>query len=111
MKTVEKKGLQTMAKEVGLDLYSLPYTDARPERQEWLAQQPKNPPMVTPKPFEKHSVLSCVGAAAIAFCGSRSCPSGRKRHLYVKASAPLWKVRGGHSQWGTAWSRLLLCCC
>ena len=50
MKTVEKKGLQTMAKEVGLDLYSLPYTDARPERQEWLAQQPKNPPMVLPDP-------------------------------------------------------------
>ena len=46
MKTVEKKGLQAMAKEVGLDLYSLPYTDARPERQQWLAQQPIQPPQV-----------------------------------------------------------------
>ena len=46
MKTVEKKGLQTMAKDIGLDLYSLPYTDVRPERQEWLASQPKNPPQV-----------------------------------------------------------------
>jgi hypothetical protein len=47
MKTVEKKGLQAMAKEVGLDLYSLPYTDARPERQQWLAQQPIRPPQVS----------------------------------------------------------------
>ena len=46
MKTIEKKGLQCMAKEAGLDLYSLPYVDARPERQEWLAKQPKHPPMV-----------------------------------------------------------------
>ena len=50
MKTVERKGLQAMAKEAGLDLYSLPYTDARPQRLEWLAQQPVNPPMVSP-PF------------------------------------------------------------
>ena len=48
MKTVERKGLQSMAKEAGLDLYSLPYTDARPQRLEWLAQQPVNPPMVSP---------------------------------------------------------------
>ena len=47
MKTVERKGLQAMAKEAGLDLYSLPYTDARPQRLEWLAQQPVNPPMVS----------------------------------------------------------------
>ena len=46
MKTIEKKGLQCMAKEAGLDLYSLPFVDARPERQEWLAKQPKHPPMV-----------------------------------------------------------------
>lgn len=46
MKTIERKGLQAMAKEAGLDLYSLPYTDARPQRQQWLAEQPKNPPMV-----------------------------------------------------------------
>ncbi len=46
MKTIEKKGLQCMAKEAGLDLYSLPYVDARPGRQEWLAAQPKHPPMV-----------------------------------------------------------------
>ena len=51
MKTVEKKGLQAMAKEAGLDLYSLPYTDARPQRLEWLAQQPINPPMVSHLPM------------------------------------------------------------
>ena len=46
MKTVEKKGLQAMAKAAGLDLYSLPFEDARPQRLEWLAQQPTHPPMV-----------------------------------------------------------------
>lgn len=54
MKTVEKKGLQAMAKEAGLDLYSLPYTDARPQRLEWLAQQPINPPMVSLLPNSGH---------------------------------------------------------
>ena len=46
MKTVEKKGLALMAKEAGLDLYRLPFEAARPQRLEWLAQQPKQPPMV-----------------------------------------------------------------
>ena len=44
MKTIEKVGLQAMAKKAGLDLLSLPYTDARPERLEWLAKQPGHPP-------------------------------------------------------------------
>lgn len=44
MRTVEKNGLQATAKEAGLDLYSLPFTDARKARLEWLAQQPGHPP-------------------------------------------------------------------
>ena len=62
MKTVERKGLQAMAKEAGLDLYSLPYTDARPQRLEWLAQQPVNPPMVSLLlicSFLMHPLSSC----------------------------------------------------
>ena len=45
IKTLEKKGLQAMAKEAGLDLWKLPFQDARPERLEWVAAQPKRPPM------------------------------------------------------------------
>ena len=45
MKTIEKKGLQTMAKEAGIDLWKLPFEDARPQRKEWLAQQEVKPPM------------------------------------------------------------------
>lgn len=45
MKTVEKKGLQAMAKEAGIDLWKLPYEDARPQRKEWLANNERNPPM------------------------------------------------------------------
>ncbi|GAB4814540.1 hypothetical protein N2152v2_001586 [Parachlorella kessleri] len=45
MKTIEKKGLQAMANEAGLDLWKLPYEDARPERRDWLAANEHNPPM------------------------------------------------------------------
>lgn len=46
LKTIEKKGLQVMAKEAGLDLSKLPYVDARPARTEWLAKQgAAKPPM------------------------------------------------------------------
>ena len=45
IKTIEKKGLAAMAAEAGLDLSSLPYTDARPARVEWLAAQAVTPPM------------------------------------------------------------------
>lgn len=45
LKTIEKKGLQIMAKEAGLDLWKLPYEDARPERLQYLASTPQHPPM------------------------------------------------------------------
>lgn len=45
IKTIEKKGLQAMAKEAGIDLWKLPFQDARQERIEWLASNPHNPPM------------------------------------------------------------------
>lgn len=44
IKTIEKRGLAVMAKEIGLDLASLPYRDVRPGRTEWLAaHQPAQP--------------------------------------------------------------------
>ena len=45
IKTIEKKGLQAMANEAGIDLWKLPYEDARPQRKEWLASNERNPPM------------------------------------------------------------------
>ena len=36
LKTVEKRGLQAMAVEAGIDLWKLPFEDARPERLQWL---------------------------------------------------------------------------
>jgi large subunit ribosomal protein L28 len=45
MKTIEKRGLQIMAKEAGIDLWKLPFEDARPQRLEWLAANEHNPPM------------------------------------------------------------------
>lgn len=46
LKTVEKKGLAAMAAEAGIDLWKLPYEDARPARKEWLAARAEVvPPM------------------------------------------------------------------
>jgi large subunit ribosomal protein L28 len=45
LKTVEKKGLQVMAKEAGINLWKLPYEEGRAERKAYLAEAEKNPPM------------------------------------------------------------------
>jgi large subunit ribosomal protein L28 len=37
IKTLEKNGLDSMAAEAGIDLWKLPFTDARPERLQYLA--------------------------------------------------------------------------
>jgi len=38
MKTIEKNGLDVMAKEAGINLWKLPFEDARPERLAYLAE-------------------------------------------------------------------------
>eukprot|EP00195_Chlamydomonas_chlamydogama_P006131 CAMPEP_0202889688 /NCGR_PEP_ID=MMETSP1392-20130828/281_1 /ASSEMBLY_ACC=CAM_ASM_000868 /TAXON_ID=225041 /ORGANISM="Chlamydomonas chlamydogama, Strain SAG 11-48b" /LENGTH=202 /DNA_ID=CAMNT_0049573077 /DNA_START=119 /DNA_END=727 /DNA_ORIENTATION=+ len=38
IKTLEKKGLDSMAAEAGIDLWKLPFDDARPERLQYLAE-------------------------------------------------------------------------
>lgn len=45
MRTLEKKGLECMAKEAGLDLASLDYVDARPARLAYLAANPRKVPV------------------------------------------------------------------
>ena len=50
IKTIEKNGLDVMAKEAGIDLWKLPFTDARPERLQYLAENKgKVPVAVNPK--------------------------------------------------------------
>ena len=45
LKTVEKRGLQVMADEAGIDLWKLAFEDARPERLAWKAANVAVPPM------------------------------------------------------------------
>jgi large subunit ribosomal protein L28 len=47
IKTLEKVGLEPMAKDAGLDLWKLPFEDMRPERLAYLAENPRRVP--TPK--------------------------------------------------------------
>lgn len=45
LRTVDRRGLQAMADEAGINLWRLPFRDARPGRREWLAANaPHNPP-------------------------------------------------------------------
>ena len=74
LKTLNKVGLEEMAKRAGLDLMSLPYTDADPERAQWKAENgaepvkknkraPKGPkPLYIPK--WKEAQLAKMDAAA-----------------------------------------------
>lgn len=49
MKTIEKNGLQAMAKDAGLDLRSLPFIDASAARKDYLASKPPTPPIAKNK--------------------------------------------------------------
>lgn len=48
IKTIEKKGLDAMAKEAGIDLWKLPFEDARPERLAYLEANKGVVPVVSP---------------------------------------------------------------
>ena len=45
MKTIEKNGIDIMAAEAGIDLWKLPFEDARPERLAYLAANPRKVPV------------------------------------------------------------------
>lgn len=45
MRTIKKKGLEEVAEENGVDLYSLPYRDVSENRLQWKASNPVRPPM------------------------------------------------------------------
>jgi hypothetical protein len=45
IKTIEKNGLDSMAREAGVDLWKLPFQDARPERLQYLAENPRKVPV------------------------------------------------------------------
>lgn len=49
IKTIEKKGLDAMAKEAGIDLWKLPFEDARPERLAYLEANKGVVPVVSPQ--------------------------------------------------------------
>jgi large subunit ribosomal protein L28 len=45
IKTLEKNGLSSMASEAGINLWQLPYEDARPQRLAYLAENPRKVPV------------------------------------------------------------------
>ena len=61
LKTIEKRGLQSMAREAGLDLASLPYVDASPARRDFLAARGTPAP---PMPKDKRAMKNPEKLAA-----------------------------------------------
>ena len=57
-----------------MDLFKLPYTDMRPQRQEWLAQQPKNPPMVSIPCTQGACLILPVHMSPCYMCTICPCP-------------------------------------
>lgn len=47
IKSIEKNGLDAMAKEAGIDLWKLPFEDARPQRRQYLAENKGKVPVVS----------------------------------------------------------------
>jgi hypothetical protein len=47
MKTIERVGIDAMAAEAGIDLWKLPFEDARPERLAYLAENKGKVPVVS----------------------------------------------------------------
>lgn len=60
IKTIEKNGLQAMAKEAGLDLWKLPFQDARPERLQYLAENKGKVPVAENPRCEAQGAIQCT---------------------------------------------------
>ena len=58
IKSVEKVGLETMAKRAGIDLYKLPYNDRRPERMQWLANNNAPPRAKNPREPKNYAAIN-----------------------------------------------------
>jgi ribosomal protein L28 len=55
LKTIQKVGLDEMAKRHDVDLYALPYTDYSDARRDWLKANQGKPPVKKNKRAMKHS--------------------------------------------------------
>ncbi|GAX76154.1 hypothetical protein CEUSTIGMA_g3598.t1 [Chlamydomonas eustigma] len=59
IKTIEKNGLDSMAKEAGIDLWKLPFVDVRPERLQYLQENKgKVPVAVNPRAMKNPEKLA-----------------------------------------------------
>lgn len=59
IKTLEKKGIAEMASEAGINLWQLPYEDARPQRKAYLAENKgKVPVAVNPRAIKNAEKLA-----------------------------------------------------
>jgi hypothetical protein len=47
IKSIQKNGLDAMAREAGIDLWKLPFEDARPERKQYLEENKGKVPVVS----------------------------------------------------------------
>ncbi|KAI8469197.1 MAG: hypothetical protein J3K34DRAFT_470214 [Monoraphidium minutum] len=68
IKTIEKNGLDAMAKEAGINLWKLPFEDARPERLAYLEQNKgKVPVAANTRAMKNPEKLAASGASETQF--------------------------------------------
>lgn len=101
MKTLEKNGIDSMASEAGIDLWKLPFTDARPARVQYLldnkgkvpvAKDPramKNPVRIAAsKKQPKYPVYEQSGRIIIIKPGQEELVFGKPEEEVVQVAAP-----------------------
>eukprot|EP00894_Picocystis_sp_ML_P003355 jgi/Pico_ML_1/53872/g4341.t1 len=63
IKTLERNGLDAMARKRGLDLYALPYQDASAARKEYVAKHPGSPKAKNPRAMKESTRQNKLNAA------------------------------------------------
>ena len=71
LRTINKNGLEAVAKEHDINLSALPYVDCSEARIQWKASQPKRPPMAK-KP--RCDITPCTELYNNQFPGCARCP-------------------------------------
>jgi hypothetical protein len=56
IKSIERNGLEAMAAEAGINLWKLPFEDARPERLAYLAENKGKVPVVSSWTYQHHMI-------------------------------------------------------
>lgn len=85
IKSIEKNGLDAMAAEAGIDLWKLPFEDARPARLAYLAEHQGAVPVVR----VRTCVCACIHAFTLVHVQQQSCPDAKVFATHMTCLLPV----------------------